>query len=67
MREALAQPVDDRYDLVAARHRQAAAGAEIVLHVDDDQHVLVAWDDRSGHGALLRWSANNTVKPRAAL
>ena len=35
--EALDQPVDRRDDLVAARHGERAAGAEIVLHVDDDQ------------------------------
>ena len=35
--EALAQSVDDRDDLVAVGHGEAAAGAEIILHVDDDQ------------------------------
>ena len=35
--EALAQLVDERDDLVAAGDRQAAARAEIVLNVDDDQ------------------------------
>jgi hypothetical protein len=37
--EAPRQPVDRRHDLVAAGHRQGAAGAEIVLHVNHDQHV----------------------------
>jgi hypothetical protein len=37
--------VDDRHDLVAARNGKRAAGAKIVLHVDDDEDV-VAVDDR---------------------
>ncbi|WP_244543716.1 hypothetical protein [Bosea lupini] len=35
--EALAEVVDERNDLVAAGDRQAAAEAEIILDVDDDQ------------------------------
>ena len=40
------QLVDQRHDLVAAGHRQRAAGAEIVLQVDDDKRFV-------GHGASL--------------
>ena len=40
--EARGQAVDQRHDLVAARHRKAAAGAEIVLDVDHQQDVAVA-------------------------
>jgi hypothetical protein len=36
------QCIDRRYDLVAARHRQAAARTEIVLNVDDQKHIAVA-------------------------
>ena len=43
--EARGQAVDDRHDLVAARHGERAARAEIVLDVDDEQDVLLA--DRS--------------------
>ena len=32
-------PVDDRDDVVAAGHRQRAAGAEIVLQIDDHEGV----------------------------
>ena len=35
------ETVDDRNDLVAARHRQCAAGTEIVLHVDHDEDAIV--------------------------
>src|SRR6266478_117933 len=40
--EALRQTVDDRYHLVAARDREAAARAEIVLDIDDQQNVVFA-------------------------
>jgi hypothetical protein len=33
------EAVDGRDDLVAARHRQAAAGAEVVLHVHHDEDI----------------------------
>ncbi len=39
------QLVDDGHHLVAPFHRQGASGAEIVLHIDDDQRF-------SGHGRL---------------
>jgi hypothetical protein len=40
--EIVRKSVDDRDDLIAARHRQRAAGAEIVLYVDHDEDVTVA-------------------------
>ncbi len=40
--ESRGHPVDDRHHLVAARHRQRAAGAEVVLHVHHDEDVVVA-------------------------
>ena len=53
--ESCGHPVDDRHHLVAARHRQRAAGAEIVLHVHHDENVVVA--ERRGrvgaHGFAL--------------
>ncbi len=36
------QLVDDRHNLIAARHGKRAAGAEIVLYVDHDEDVTVA-------------------------
>ena len=37
--EALGEAVDDGYHLIAARDRETAARAEIVLHVDDEKHI----------------------------
>jgi hypothetical protein len=48
MREIAGQPVHHRHDLVATRHGERAARAEIVLHVDDQQQVPFR---RSRHGA----------------
>jgi hypothetical protein len=36
MRKALGKTVDQRHDLVPARHRQASSWAEVILNVDDD-------------------------------
>ncbi len=33
------EAIDDRHDLIAARHRERAARTEIVLHVHDDEDV----------------------------
>ena len=41
MRELARQPVDQRDDRIAVGHRQRAAGAEIVLHIDDHQRLAV--------------------------
>ena len=35
--KALGEPVDDRHDLIAVLHREAAARQEAILHVDDEQ------------------------------
>src|SRR5260370_38788682 len=42
MAEAHGEPIDDRHDRVAVGDRERAAGAEIVLHVDDQQQIVVA-------------------------
>jgi hypothetical protein len=34
------QVIDQRHDLVAVFDRERAAGAEIVLHIDDDQRLV---------------------------
>ena len=39
MRETSRERVDDGYDLVAAGNSQRAAGAEVVLQVDDEKCV----------------------------
>src|SRR5713101_3998351 len=38
--EALGERIHERHDLVAFLHREPAAGAKVVLHVDDDQGIL---------------------------
>jgi multidrug efflux pump subunit AcrA (membrane-fusion protein) len=45
------EPVDDRHDLVALGDGEAAARAEVALHVDHDQRVVVLWCE--GHRMLL--------------
>ena len=54
LRNRAGEPVDDRHDLVAARHRKRAAGAEIVLDVDDDEDVAAVVIGRASfaHGIL---------------
>ena len=42
MSEALGETVDDRHHGIAVGHRERAAGAEIVLHIDDQQQIVVA-------------------------
>ena len=34
------QRIDLRDDRIALRHGQSATGAEIILHIDDDQGVM---------------------------
>jgi hypothetical protein len=41
MIEALGEPVDDRHDRVAVADCERAARTEIVLHVDDEQQILI--------------------------
>src|SRR5262245_4597920 len=52
MREFSRQCIDRRHDLVAARHRQIAAGAEIVLNVDDQKHITVADSQDVAHAPI---------------
>ena len=40
--EVLRKSIDDRHDLIAARHRKRAVRTKIVLHVDHDEDVAVA-------------------------
>ena len=42
VREFFRQAVDQRHHLVAARHRQIAAGTEVVLYIDDQQDVALS-------------------------
>ena len=42
MGKALRQAIDDRNDVMTARNREIAAGAEIILHIDDQQYIAIA-------------------------
>ena len=53
LREGADQPIDQRQDRLAVRHRQRAAAHEVVLHVDDDQRVFVARGERVSHRFVL--------------
>ena len=55
MLEILHEFVDQRHDLVAARHRQRAAGAEVVLQVDDNKRLV-------GHDSLSSVSIADAAK-----
>src|SRR5215216_1987177 len=46
--KAFGNAVDDGNDLLAVFDREAAAGQETVLHVDDEQCGSVIWLDRRG-------------------
>ena len=52
MGEARGELIDDGDNLVAVRHGEIAAGAEIVLHVDHQQHVAIGDLDRIAHQAM---------------
>src|SRR5258705_6506670 len=41
--EALSKAIDDRDHGIAVANRQRTAAAEIILHVDDQQHIVVAY------------------------
>jgi hypothetical protein len=41
--EALGETIDDRHHGVAVGYRKRTAGAEIVLHIDNEQQVIVAY------------------------
>jgi len=49
MRESRDKPVDQRHDLVAARHCQRPTRAEIVLNIDDQEKVSVVGLHVTGH------------------
>ena len=57
--EARREPVDERHDLVAARHGERAAGHEIVLEVDDHQAG-------AGHGYFFFSWASSAASRSAA-
>jgi hypothetical protein len=40
--EALGKTIDDRDHGIAVANRQRTAAAEIILHVDDQQHIVIA-------------------------
>jgi hypothetical protein len=40
MVEVLREPVDNGHDRIAIGHGQRATRAEIILHIDDQQHVI---------------------------
>jgi hypothetical protein len=44
--EAFGETIDDRHHGIAVGNRKRAAGAEIVLHIDYQQQIIVAWPDR---------------------
>jgi hypothetical protein len=43
--ESGCEPVDHGNDGIAVSHGKRAAGAEIVLYVDDQQYIVVTWPD----------------------
>jgi hypothetical protein len=45
MIEAFGETIDDRHHGIAIGNRKRAAGAEIVLHIDCQQQIIVAWSD----------------------
>ena len=48
IRKALGDAIDNRNDLIAVLHRQAAAGQKTVLDVDHQQDRCIIDLDRSG-------------------
>src|SRR4029077_18555963 len=42
------EPVEHCYDFMALRYRKCAAGTEVVLYIDNDEHIAVA--DRISRG-----------------
>jgi len=44
--EAFDETIDDRHHGVAVGNRKRSAGTEIVLHVDYQQQIIVAWPDQ---------------------
>ncbi len=48
MGERRGEAVDERHDLIAARNGKRTAGHEIILHVDNEQHIARADVDWAG-------------------
>jgi hypothetical protein len=46
MIETFSETIDDGHDGIAVGHRQRAAGTKIVLHIDYQQQIIVAWPDQ---------------------
>jgi hypothetical protein len=44
--EALGETIDDRHHGVAIGDRKRSAGTKIVLHIDYEQQIIVAWPDQ---------------------
>jgi len=55
--------VDERHDLVAARHRQLSARAEVVLKINDQEHILVADAGSIRHRSSSRASVKRSASP----
>ena len=51
--EVFREPVDDCYDLIALRYGKCAAGTEVVLHIDYDEHIAVVDRVSCGQFSLL--------------
>ena len=41
MLKAFGEAMDDTDDFIASRHRERAAWTEIILHVDNKQHIRI--------------------------
>ncbi len=41
--EFFGETIDHRHHGIAIGNRQRAAGAQIILHVDDQQHIVIAY------------------------
>jgi hypothetical protein len=52
--EAFGETIDDRHHGIAIDNGKRAAGTEIILHVDDQQQIIVAWPDLHSLGLCLR-------------
>jgi hypothetical protein len=48
--EPRCKPIDDRHDLIAARHGERAARTKIVLYVHDDEDVVAVDGRVLAHG-----------------
>jgi hypothetical protein len=55
--EPRGQCIDQRHDLVAARNGEASLGTEVVLHVDNQEDVVVADRKLLSHGGTLSCGA----------